>query len=110
MDDRGWYEASIESGGYWELYYYSSASGYETLGMGGSTAINLQQARNHLTLVCADDVISFINGAAVASVTDVRQRIGHVAVSVTTFELKGAGVTFEALSVTIPDPDNPPGG
>lgn len=111
MNDRGWYEAAIDSGGYWYLYFYSSADGYETLDAGGSTAINMQLARNHLTLVCAGDTLSFyVNDVALGSVTDVRQRNGHVAISVTTFELKGAGIAFEAFQVTIPDPDNLPGG
>jgi hypothetical protein len=111
MSPDGWYEAAIDTGGYWSLWRYSESQGFEELKGGASTAIRLRQGRNHMTLVCAGATIAFyVNDVALAEVEDDRFDDGHLAIGVTTFELKGAGVNFEALTVTLPDPANPPGG
>ncbi len=62
-------------------------------------------------LVCAGDTLSFhVNRVTLATVQDSDFTGGKLAVSVTTFAIKGVGVSFEILKVTVPDPANPPGG
>ncbi len=101
MNADGWYEAAIDSGGYWYLYRYDE-DGWATLDSGGSTDINIRQARNHMTLVCAGPSIGFyVNDVELTTVEDHRYADGTVAISVTTFELKGAGVAFENLEVRV---------
>jgi hypothetical protein len=102
MNADGWYEAAIDSGGYWYLYRYDGEQGWAILDSGGSTAINMQQSRNHLTLVCTGPSIGFfINDVEMTTVEDHRYDDGTIAVSVTTFDLKGAGVAFENLEVRV---------
>src|SRR5262249_49847393 len=50
-----WYEAAIDNGGFWYLYKYTLKKGFKEMAHGASTAIHLQNASNHLTLVCAGD-------------------------------------------------------
>lgn len=110
LNDDGWYEAAMNSGGYWLLYRISNHGASKMLGMGASTAIHLQKARNHLTLVCDGPAISFyINGVKMGSANDRQFAEGGMAISVATLDIKGAGASFEDLTVRIPDPDNPPG-
>lgn len=102
MNSEGWYEAAIDSGGYWYLYRYDEDEGWATLDSGGSTDINMRQARNHMTLVCDGPSIGFfVNDVEMTTVEDHRYTDGTIAISVTTFELKGAGVTFENLEVRV---------
>ena len=108
---QGWYEFGMHSGGLWSIYKYEYANGFTMLADGASTAIQLQKAKNHLTVVCQDDQLSFyINDVKVASAKDAQFIDGSAGVSVTTFNISGAGATFENLTVTVPDPANPPGG
>jgi len=101
MNADGWYEAAIDSGGFWYLYRYD-VDGWATLDSGGSTVINMRQARNHMTLVCAGPSIAFlVNDVELTAVEDHRYADGTIAISVTTFELKGAGVAFENLEVRV---------
>ena len=48
----GWYEFNIESGGLWNILRYSEdINDWKLLKSGGSTAIHMNQATNHLTAV-----------------------------------------------------------
>jgi hypothetical protein len=108
---KGWYEGMLDSGGYWSLLKYSEDEGWVTLDQGASTAIHMQKARNHLTLVCEGDTISFyINDVEMGSVSDTDYTRGLMAVSVTSFDLPGVVVRFDEIVVSVPDPDNRPGG
>lgn len=100
--DDGWYEFSMNSGGLWVIWRYDD-NGFKSLKEGASTAINLQKAVNHLTAVCEGETLTLIvNDQEVGSVTDDTFVSGQVGVSVSTFDIKGAGVEFDALAVSIP--------
>lgn len=108
---RGWYEFAMHSGGLWAIYRYEYGKDYALLDSGASTAIHLQKAKNHLTVTCLGDELSFyVNDVKLTSVKDALFVDGSVGVSVSTFDISGAGVEFENLAVTVPDPANPPGG
>ncbi len=98
----GWYEFSMNSGGLWVIWRYDD-NGFKSLKEGATTAINLQKAENHLTAVCEGETLTLIvNDQEVGSVTDDTFVSGQVGVSVSTFDIKGAGVEFDALAVSIP--------
>jgi hypothetical protein len=107
--DKGWYEFSMYSGGLWEIWKYVDES-YISLASGGSTAIHMQKAKNHLTAVCQEEKLTlYVNDVEVGSATDNQFFEGQVGVSVSTFDITGAVVEFDNFTVTLPDPDNPPG-
>lgn len=84
--DRGWYEASITSGGEWFLWKYTPEEGYELLGSGGSVSINNRLSTNELTLTCIGDRLTFYaNGVELVDWRDNALRDGQVGLSVTSF-------------------------
>jgi hypothetical protein len=99
----GWYEFSMNSGGYWYIYKYENGD-YAVLNSGGSTAINLQKAKNELIATCIGTKLTFyVNGVEMGSATDNRfQGGGQVGVSVSTFDIPGAGVEFNWFDATVP--------
>jgi hypothetical protein len=110
-NDKGWYEFSITSGGLWFIYKFEYANDFSLLANGASTAINMQKAKNHLTVICQGDELSFyVNDVKLDSVRDSQFADGSIGVAASSFYISGAGVEFENLMVTIPDPANPPGG
>jgi hypothetical protein len=98
----------MNSGGFWFIWRYdpkglSGAKGIEDIASGASTAIHLQKAKNHLTAVCQGDTLTFyINDVEVGSVSDDTFTAGQFGVSVTTFDITGAGVEFDWVAVSIP--------
>jgi hypothetical protein len=99
----GWYEFSMNSGGYWYIWRYVPGKGWTKLKEGGTTAINLQKAKNHLTAVCQGDTLTlYINDVEVGSASDDQFTEGQVGVSVSTFNIKGAGVEFDYVAVSAP--------
>ncbi|MEK7325489.1 MAG: hypothetical protein AAB217_09570 [Chloroflexota bacterium] len=110
-NDKGWYELSLHSGGLWFIYKYEYANGFTQLTKGGSTAINMQKAKNHMTVVCQGERLAlYINDVEIGSAKDTQFIKGSIGVSVSTFNISGAGVEFENLKIAVPDPANPPGG
>ena len=98
----GWYEFSMNSGGFWFIWRYDD-DGFASLEEGGSTAINLQKSKNHLTAVCQGDTLTlYVNDEEVGSTSDGKFTEGQVGVSVTTFNIQGAGVEFDNVIVSIP--------
>lgn len=98
----GWYEFSMNSGGFWFIWRYDN-DGFTSLQEGGTTAINLQKAKNHLTAVCQGDTLTlYINEVEVGSASDDQFTDGQVGVSVSTFDIKGAGVEFDYVAVSVP--------
>jgi hypothetical protein len=92
----------MNSGGFWFIWRYDD-DGFTSLEEGGSTAINLQKSKNHLTAVCQDDTLTlYVNDVEVGSVSDDKFTDGQVGVSVSTFEINGAGVEFDYVAVSIP--------
>lgn len=101
--DEGWYEFSMNSGGYWYIWKYENSS-YELLNQGASYVINLQRAKNELTATCiGTDLTLYVNGSKIGSTTDNRfKNGGQVGVSVSTFDIPGAGVEFDWFAATVP--------
>ena len=99
----GFYDFSMDSGGFWSIWWSDGTDFFELAG-GGSTAINLQKASNELVAVCEGNRLRFfINGVEVGSVTDASYPTGGVGVGVSIFDIPGAGVEFDYLLVTVPD-------
>jgi S1-C subfamily serine protease len=101
--DAGWYEFSMNSGGYWYIYKYENGD-YALLNSGASTAINLQKAKNELIATCIGTKLSFyVNGVEMGSATDNRFKGGgQVGISVSTFDIPGAGVEFDSFVASVP--------
>jgi S1-C subfamily serine protease len=101
--DAGWYEFSMNSGGYWYIYKYDN-NDYTLLNSGASTAINLQKAKNELTATCIGSKLTFyVNQVRMGSATDNRFKGGGQAgVSVSDFDISGAGVEFDWFAATVP--------
>ena len=100
---EGWYEFSMNSGGYWYIWKYQDGD-YFNLAEGASYAINLQKAANSLTATCIGrELTFFVNGVKMGSVSDnTFKNGGQVGVSVSTFDFPGAAVEFERLVATVP--------
>ncbi len=101
--DAGWYEFSMNSGGYWYIWKYQDGKYYK-LTDGASYAINLQKKANSLTATCVGRELTFyVNGVKMGSISDNSfKNGGQVGVSVSTFEYPGAAVEFDRLAVTVP--------
>lgn len=101
--DAGWYEFSMNSGGYWYIWKYEN-SRYTELARGASNAINRQRAKNELTATCIDTELTFyVNLTEMGSVQDNRFKGGgQVGVSVSTFDISGAGVEFDWFTASVP--------
>ncbi len=99
----GWYEFSMNSGGYWFIWKYEDSE-YTELARGASNDINLQKAANELTATCVGTKLTFyVNLTEMGSVSDNRFKgPGQVGVSVSTFDIPGAGVEFDWLAVSVP--------
>ncbi len=101
--EAGWYEFSMNSGGFWYIWKYSEADSYTVLHEGTSNDINLQKAKNELTAICQGDTLTLIiNEVEVGSATDSEFPTGQVGTSATSFDLAGVGVEFDWLLVTVP--------
>jgi hypothetical protein len=104
--DLGWYEFNILSGGLWTIYKWTEAAEYTELASGGSTAIKMNQAENHLTAVCAGSTLTFyINDVKVGAATDRELTAGSFGVSASTFDIGGLRVRFTDVVVRLPDPE-----
>jgi len=101
--DTGWYEFSMNSGGYWYIWKYEDSK-FTKLLDGASTAINLQKAKNQLQATCiGNELILYVNGVKMGSVQDSSFRGGGQAgISVTTFDIYGAGVEFDRFKASVP--------
>ena len=95
--DQGWYEFSITSGGYWQIWKYYNET-YTRLKEGTSKFIKVQSDPNILQASCVGTNLTFwVNENKVGETTDRDLTEGQVGVSVSTFDLKGAKVEFEYL-------------
>lgn len=101
--DQGWYEFSMNSGGYWYIWKYDNES-YTELARGASKAINMQKAQNELTATCIGTELSFyVNQTKMGSVKDNRFKdAGQVGVSVSTFDIPGVGIEFDWFVASVP--------
>ncbi len=101
--DRGWYEFSMNSGGYWFIWKYDNEE-YTELARGASKAINMQKAQNELTATCIGTELTFyVNQTEMGSVNDNRFKdSGQVGVSVSTFDTPSVGVEFDWFIASVP--------
>ena len=99
----GWYEFSLNSGGYWYIWKYENGE-YTQLATGASTAIRLQKKKNEMIATCiGTDLALYANGTELGSVSDNRFKSGgQVGVSVSTFDIAGAGVEFDWFTASVP--------
>jgi S1-C subfamily serine protease len=99
----GWYEFSLNSGGYWYIWKYENGE-YTQLANGASNAINLQKKKNEMIATCiGNDLTLYANGSELGSVSDNRFKGGgQVGVSVSTFDIAGAGVEFDWFTASVP--------
>lgn len=99
----GWYEFSMNSGGYWYIWKYDDGQ-YTELTRGASNAINLQKNSNELTATCIGKELTFyVNSTEMGQVFDNRFKGGgQVGVSVSTFDIPGAGVEFDWFVASVP--------
>ena len=104
MTDTGWYEFSMNSGGYWYIWRYENGD-YQKLEEGASYAINMMKKKNEITATCIGDELTFsVNGTRLGSATDDRfLNGGQVGVSVSTFDISGAGVKFHWFRASVPE-------
>jgi hypothetical protein len=100
--EAGFYEFSMNSGGYWYIWKYDGK--YTELLRGASTAIHLQKAKNQLKATCINrDLTFYVNDVEMGSVQDNTFRDGGKAgVSVTAFDITGPGVEFDWFRATVP--------
>lgn len=101
--EKGWYEFSMNSGGYWFIWRYESGD-YRMLNSGASLKINMMQAANVIMATCVGDTMSFfINNSLVGFAEDPEPLgEGQVGVSVSTFDIPGAGVEFDWFRASVP--------
>ncbi|MGW8249129.1 MAG: S1C family serine protease [Anaerolineales bacterium] len=101
--DAGWYEFSMNSGGYWFIWKYEDGK-YNELARGASKAINMQKTTNEITATCIGTELTFyVNQTEMGSVRDNRFKDdGQVGVSVSTFDIPGVGVEFDWFAATVP--------
>lgn len=100
--EDGWYEGAITNGGYWYLYKFTLQAGYVELATGGSFAINLKRATNQLRMACVGETVTlYVNDTELGSVVDGEFSAGGFGISVSTFDIGGAGVLFDGLEVRV---------
>lgn len=105
--DAGFYEFSMTSGGYWNIYLYKVDGvkySYTVLTSGASTAAELMNKPNELAAVCVGDLLTFyINGVKVGSTSDSTfPGGGEVGVSIWG-KAAGLSVEFEYFTALVPD-------
>jgi S1-C subfamily serine protease len=99
--DKGWYEFSIESGGFYQIWKWDANAGdngyYYTLKRAASKYIKLQSATNVLEAQCIGSDLTFIiNGEEVATVSDRDFSEGQTGLGVYDFDIYGSVVDFES--------------
>ncbi|MBN2549114.1 MAG: trypsin-like peptidase domain-containing protein [Anaerolineales bacterium] len=101
--DAGWYEFSMTSGGYWYIWLYTKADGFQLLKKGATTAIQMKNQPNQIAATCIGNVLTFIiNGIEVGSASD-RTYPGGGQVGVSIYaEYPDLGVEFDWFTATVP--------
>ena len=104
--DKGWYEFSIESGGYYQIWKWDPNAGdngyYYTLKRAASKYIKMQNETNQLEAQCiGSDLTFYINGKLAGSVVDRELTDGETGLGVYDFDLKGSVVEFESYYAEI---------
>lgn len=102
--NKGEYSFSLDTGGYWAIDKWREPDAeWVELAYGGSIAINVAKAKNHVVIECNDNHLKFsINGEEVGSVTDDEFSKGSVGVGVDTFDYPYAEVMIYGLDVFVP--------
>jgi len=104
--DKGWYEFSIESGGFYQIWKWDPNAGdngyYYTLKRAASKFIKMQNETNQLEARCIGSELTFyINGEKAGSVTDRELLDGETGLGVYDFDIKGSVVEFESFYAEI---------
>lgn len=101
--EKGWYEFSMNSGGYWFIWRYEGGD-YQMLNSGASLKIHMQKAANVIMATCVGKTLSlFVNDSLMGIAEDPNALgAGQVGVSVSTFDIPGAGVEFDWFRASVP--------
>ncbi len=100
---NGWYEFSIESGGFWTIWRADNTK-IEALAQGESDAINTDKAQNQLTAVCYDThLLLYINDELAGQVEDDMHKTGFFGLAVSSFDIPGTSVEFTDFVVSEPN-------
>jgi hypothetical protein len=95
--DLGWYQFSITSGGYWQIWKQYE-NNWKLLNDGASKYINVESDPNILQASCVGTNLTFwVNENLVGEAIDRDLTEGQVGICVVTFDMKGAKVEFEYL-------------
>ncbi len=95
--DLGWYQFSITSGGYWQIWKQYD-NNWKLLKDGASKYINVESDPNILQASCVGTNLTFwVNENKVGEAIDRDLTEGQVGICVVTFDMKGAKVEFEYL-------------
>lgn len=74
--DAGWYEFTVQNDGLYQIWVYSA--GYHLLADGASTAINIGQDSNEITVGCVGNTLSlFINSVETRTIQDTVYFLGQ---------------------------------
>jgi hypothetical protein len=71
----GWYEFTVQNDGLYSIWAYDDVgnTGYNMLWSGGSTAIQMGQAANDISIICKGNKLSlYINGSETRTISDTK--------------------------------------
>jgi hypothetical protein len=102
--NTGEYSFNLDTGGYWSIDKWRSPEAeWVELAYGGSIAINVAKAKNHVVIECNDNHLKFsINGKEVGNVTDNDFSKGSIGIGVDTFDYPHAEVIIYGFDVFVP--------
>jgi len=99
---QGEYDFILDTGGYWQIGKFVDQK-YTRLYDGGSTSINVAKAKNHMTAICQDNMLTLqINGVTITSVTDSSFTEGAIGIEVDTLDYPHSEVIVHNFQAVIP--------
>ena len=101
--EGGWYEFSINSGGFWHIWKLADGQ-FTELATGATKVINQKRARNVITAACiGSELTLYVNYRKVGSTKDrAFQDGGQVGIGVSSFAIPGVAVDIDRFSATVP--------
>lgn len=99
----GWYEFSINSGGFWHIWKLVGGQ-YTELATGPSRVINQKRGQNEIAATCIGSSLTlYVNYRKIGSAQDrTFQDGGQVGVGLSTFGIPGAATDFTRFSASLP--------
>ena len=103
VNKDGWYEFSINSGGFWHIWKLANGQ-YTELATGPSRVINQKRGRNALAATCiGSDLTLQVNYRKIGAARD-RTFLdgGQVGIGLSTFGIPAAAADFTRFSASLP--------